>query len=220
MNVQETEKKLGLRFREFEKHAISPSQMLADVKAEIQGLGEEQVERAKDEVFNRIISLGPGEGYPVVYDDRNNAKARDLVLFTVFPILIAFQRETGRKVHLQRGDRRVGDTISANFVGFGDRKYVFLVEATKSSIGQARSACMLALKEMGDNNPGGVLYGLVASGDFWQIIRYQREVFTQTDPVQVGFHTMKRDKAKWLKESSIIVDFLHAALRSEGFVAA
>ena len=217
MDMQETEKRLGLMFHEFEKHAISTSQMLADVKPEIKGLGEEQVERAKENIFNSIVDLIKIQGYPTESNDNfNKASVNDLVFFILLPIYTAFRRETGRELRLQREK----DTISTDFIGVGDRKYVFVVEAAKSSIGQAKRACMLALKEMGDNNPGGVIYGLVTSGDVWQIIRYQREIFTQTDPVQAVFRAMEHDKAKWFKESSIIVDCLDAALRSEGFVAA
>ena len=208
-------------FCQFEKHAISASQMLADAKPEIKGLGEEQVKRTKDKVFQNILDSIEGGGYPTESEDNcNNAMVRSLVASILLPILAAFRHETGRSVRLQRGDRKVGDTISANFIGYGDRRLVFIVEAAQPSIWPAKRACMLALKEIGDNNPGGIVYGLVTSGDAWQIIRYQREIFTQTDPVQVVFRTMERDKAKWLKESSIIVDFLDAAMRSEGFVAA
>ena len=195
MNVQRTEKRLGLMFYEFEKHAISASQMLADAKPEIKGLGEEQVQCTKETVFNNIIELVEGEGYPTEFEDNcNNVRVRGLVYSILVPILIAFRGETGREVRLQRGNRKEGDTISANFVGFGDRKFVFVVEAAKSSIWQAKKACMLALKEMGDNNPAGVVYGLVTSGDAWEIIRYQHKIFTQTDTIQVVFRTMERDK--------------------------
>ena len=218
MNMQEIEERLGLMVpEEFEKHAIPASQMLADAKPEIKGLGEEQVEHTKEKVFNNIVEFIEAEGYPTEFDVYfDKTKINDLVASILLPIVIAFRRETGRELHLQREL----DTISTNFIGVKGRKFVFVVEAAMLSIGQAKRGCMLALKEMGDNNPGGVVYGLVTSGDVWQIIRYQREIFTQTDPIEVVFRTMERNKAKWLKESSIIVNFLHAALRSEGFVAA
>ncbi|PUU73691.1 hypothetical protein B9Z19DRAFT_1111067 [Tuber borchii] len=215
MNTQETEERLGLIFKKFERDAVSISQMLADAKPEFKGLGEEQVEGTKKKIFNNIIDLINVEGYPSeANDDFNKANVNDLVAF-ILPIVTAFQRGTGRELRLQR-ER---DIITTNFIGNGDHKFAFVVEAQKAFIGQARRLCMLALKEMGDNNPGGVLYGFVTSGDCWRIIRYQGGIFTQTDPVQVVFRTMEHEKEKWLKESSIIVDFLHAALRSGGFVA-
>ena len=139
MNVQETEKRLGLMFCQFEKHAISASQMLADAKPEIKGLGEEQVKRTKEKVFGNIIESIEGGGYPAESEDNwNNAMVRSLVAFILLPILSAFRQETGRSVRLQRGDRKVGDTISANFVTFGDRKLVFIVEAAQPSIWPAK----------------------------------------------------------------------------------
>ena len=217
MNIQETEERLGFKLGEFAKRAIPASRMVANAKPEIKGLGEEQVERAKEKVFNNTVQFIEAEGYPTEFDFFfDEAKISDLVAIILLPIVIAFRRETGRKLHLQREL----DTISTNFIGIKGHKFVFVAEAAKSSIGQAKRGCMLTLKEMGDNNPGGVIYGLVTSGDVWQIIRYQREIFTQTNSIQVAFRTMEHDKAKWLKESSIIVDFLDTALRSEGFVAA
>ena len=210
MNMQEIEKKLGLTFSQFEKAAVSIRQMLADTKPEIKGLGEEQVERAKEKVFDNIVGLVEGAKYP------GKGRASTLAALIFIPVLAAFRRETGRKLRLQRKT----DTISATLVGAKGYKFLLVAEAKKAGIGNVKRQLMLALKEVGDNNPGGVVYGLVASGDFWHIIRYQRKIFTQTDPIQVAFRTMGRDKAKWLKESSIIVDFLDAVLRSEGFVAA
>ena len=210
MNMQEIEKKLGLTFSQFEKAAVSIRQMLADTKPEIKGLGEEQLERAKEKVFDNTVGLVEGAKYP------GKGRAGTLAALIFIPVLAAFQRETGRKLRLLRKT----DTISATVVGTKDHKFFLVAEAKKAEIGNVKRQLMLALKEVGDNNPGGVVYGLVTFGDFWQIIRYQREIFTQTDPVQVVFPTMGCDKAKWLKESSIIVDFLDAVLRSEEFVAA
>ncbi|PUU73018.1 hypothetical protein B9Z19DRAFT_1136116 [Tuber borchii] len=217
MNTRETEKRLGFHFNEFERDAVSISQMLADVKPEFKELGEEEVMGIKEQIFHYILGFIEIEGYPSEANDNfNKANVNDLVLLVLFPIVRASQGQTGRELRLLREK----DIITTNFIGTRDRKFAFIVEAQKASIGQAKRLCMLALKEMGDNNPGGVIHGFVTSGDCWQIIRYQREIFTQTDPVQLVFRTMERDKAKWLKESSIIVDFLNAALRSEGFVAA
>ncbi|RPB00452.1 hypothetical protein L873DRAFT_1680721 [Choiromyces venosus 120613-1] len=105
-----------------------------------------------------------------------------------------------------------------DMVGVGNRKFVFLVEAKKSSLGEAKRRCLLAMKDMGDSNGGDIVYGFVTTGEQWQMFRYDGLAFTQTGNFQVLFHTMGQDKGKWMKEASIIVDCIHAAFRSGGFV--
>ncbi|RPA94612.1 hypothetical protein L873DRAFT_1700889 [Choiromyces venosus 120613-1] len=107
-----------------------------------------------------------------------------------------------------------------DFIGVGDRKFVFVVEPKKSSVGHAKRQCLLALKGMGDNNDGGILYGFVTSGEQWQMIRYDGMAFTQTDRFHVLFGTMGHEKEIWMNEGSVIVNCIPTALSSGGLVAA
>jgi len=231
MNVQEAEKRLGLTFSKFEKDAVSICQMLADTKPESKGLGEEQVKCVKEKVFNNIVDLIEVSGYPTEANEYfEKANVDDLVLHIIFPIFTAFRRATGRYLFLPRekeifsmnSKARRGnfqEFVCVDIIGIGNRKFIFVVKTTKSSIGQAKRECMLALKDMGDKNGGGFVYGFVASGEFWQMICYDGSVFTQTRPIPVLFPAVEREKEMWLKESSVIVDCIHTALKRGGFAS-
>ena len=232
MNMYEAEERLGLTFGKFESDAVPISQMLADTKKpESKGLGGEQVKYAKEKTFDDVVEIIEVNGYPTEANEHfEKANVDALVLRIIFPIFVAFKRATGRYLFLRR-DKEIfpmnpktrrgnfQEFVCEDLIGIGDRKFIFLVKTTKSSIGEAKRECMLALKDMGDRNGGGFVYGFVASGEFWQVIRYDGSVFTQTRPIPVLFPAVEREKEMWLKESSVIVDCIHTALKSGGFAS-
>ncbi|CUS10967.1 unnamed protein product [Tuber aestivum] len=230
VSMPDAQKRLGFRFRDFEEDGMPVSQMLAETKPQIEGLSNDQIQQIKQTVFNNMVQFIQVEGYPTESDENfKEANVNDLVLLTIFPILAAFRCETGHKVELLREkeiiatDSETGGTeefVGMSVIGVGNQKFVFVVEAKKASIGQAKKQCMLALKDMGDNNGAGIGFGFVTTGEQWQMICYDCKVFTQTDRFQVLYHSMGHKKEKWMKEASIIVDCIHTAIRSGGFVAA
>ncbi|KAG0643101.1 hypothetical protein HOY80DRAFT_1098039 [Tuber brumale] len=237
VSMLETEKRLGFKLANFEKLAIPVSQMLEEAKPVIKDLRNERVQQTKEMVFENIVRCIEGEGYPTKlhedyptesHPDFTGANLNDLVLLIILPILAEFRLETGRNLVLRREKEIVAADSktrgSLKFVGMHtlgptDKKFVFVVKATKSSVAQAKRQCLLALKDMWDNNGGGIVYGFVTSGEHWQMIRYDGMAFTQTDRFQVMFSSMPHEKEIWMKEGSVIVDCIHLALRSGGFVA-
>lgn len=104
----------------------------------------------------------------------------------------------GRKLRLHREktitavDGKMGgfqEFVTIDMIGVGDQKYVFVVEAKKSSVGEAKIQCLLPMKDMQSNNGGGVVFGFVTSGQQWQMIRFDDENYTQTNTFDVLFHT-------------------------------
>ncbi|KAG0131727.1 hypothetical protein HOY82DRAFT_559295 [Tuber indicum] len=229
VSMLDAEMRLGFTFRKFERNAIPTSQMVTQVKSDIKGLLDDQLQQAKEKVFNNLVEFIEVEGYPTESDeDFKEANVNDLVLLTIFPILAAFRRKTGRQLELIREKEIIStysetggyeEFVGMDFIGIGSRRFVFVVEAKMSSIGQAKRQCLLALKDMGESNGGGILYGFVTTGEQWQMIRYDCGVFTQTSRFQVLFDRMEHEKEKWMREASIIVDCFHAAFRSGGSLA-
>lgn len=228
VTVDEAEKRLGFLFDRFEKQAIPVSRMLAEATPAISGLEETQIKETKENVYNRIIEFVEGEGYPTEYnEDFKEANVNDLVLQIILPILTAFRRQTGRELRLRREkeiisvDSETGgyqEFVVVDMIGVGNRKFVFVLEAKKSSVGEAMRQCLLAMKDIGENNGGGVVYGFVTTGEEWKMVRYEGGVFAQTHKFQALFENMEQGKEKWMKESSIVVDCIHEAFRSGGFV--
>ncbi|RPA94610.1 hypothetical protein L873DRAFT_1814168 [Choiromyces venosus 120613-1] len=230
VSMPEAEKRLGLKFAHFERSAIPVGRMLEEAKPVIKGLKNDQVKQTKEIVFENIVQFIEVEGYPTESDeDFKEANVNDLVLLIILPVFSIFRRETGRDLMLRREKEIIAvdletrgfqEFVGIDIIGIPDEKFVFVVEAMKSSIGQAKRQCLLALKDIADNNGGGIVYGFVTSGAEWQMIRYDRIAFTQTDRFQVLFGTMGQEKERWMKEASVIVDCIHTALRSGWVVAA
>jgi hypothetical protein len=202
--------------------------MLGEAKLEIEGLGRDQVEETKEKVYNQIVQFLGCEGYPTESDeDFKEANINDLVFSILAPIVADFRERTGRNIYLRREKQITAldsktygyqEFVLVDLIGLEDEKYVFVVEAKKSSLGEAKRQCLLAMKDMGDRNGGGVVYGFVTTGEQWQMLRYDGTVFTQTHNFLVLFRDMGQEREKWMKEASIVVDCIHAALRSGGFV--
>ena len=78
-----------------------------------------------------------------------------------------FKRKAGRNLRLRReksiiaADKTTGgnqEFVMIDIIGMGCRKFVFLIEAKKSSLGEAKKQCLLAMKNMGEMNGVGGLY--------------------------------------------------------------
>ncbi|RPB27442.1 hypothetical protein L211DRAFT_546945 [Terfezia boudieri ATCC MYA-4762] len=58
-----------------------------------------------------------------------------------------------------------------DFVAVMERSYVLIIEAKRSTLGEAMKQCLLSMKDAWDNNGGGILYGFVTTVESWQMIR-------------------------------------------------
>ncbi|RPA91443.1 hypothetical protein L873DRAFT_1794845 [Choiromyces venosus 120613-1] len=171
----EAERRLGFPFEKFERQAIPVSRMLAEATPAIDGLRKDEIKETKENVYHNIIEFLEGEGYPTEStEDFNEANVNDLVLFIILPILMAFTRMMGRDLRLRREkeiisvDSETGgyqEFVVVDMIGVGNRKFVFVLEAKKSSVGEAMRQCLLAMKDIGENNGGGVVYGFVTTGE-------------------------------------------------------
>ncbi|KAG0642764.1 hypothetical protein HOY80DRAFT_1020509 [Tuber brumale] len=228
VTLAEAEQRLGFMFMDFESHGISASHMLAEAKPEIEGLRKDQVQETKEKVYDGIVEFIECEGYPTEsVEDFKEANINDLVFTILAPIVADFRRKTGRNIRLLREKQITAldsktcgyqEFVLMDLIGVENKKYVFVVEAKKSSLGEAKRQCLLAMRDMGDRNSEGVVYGFVTTGEQWQMLRYDGTVFTQTHNFLVLFRDMGQEREKWMKEASLIVDCIHMALRSAGFV--
>ncbi|KAG0635652.1 hypothetical protein HOY80DRAFT_1024944 [Tuber brumale] len=202
--------------------------MLAEARPVIEGLGKDQVQETKEKVYDRIFEFLGCEGYPTLSDqDFKEANINDLVFAILAPIVTDFRRKTGRDICLLREKQIIAvdsktygyeEFVLVDLIGMKGQKFVFVVEAKTSSLGEANRQCLLAMKDMGDRNGGSVVYGFVTTGEQWQMLRYDGAVFTQTIKFLVLSQNMRQEKETWMKEASVVVECIHAALRSGGFV--
>lgn len=59
------------------------------------------------------------------------------------------------------------------------------------------------MKDAGDNNGGGEVYGFVTTGDTWRILKNDRK-FQMTNKIDILFDTKKR------RDGSLLVDCMYA----------
>lgn len=204
---------------------MTVGQMLMEAEDRTKGLDEDRVQLTKEKVFNNLTKFIEAIGYPRDNYDHSEANVHDMAFAIIFPIFYTFRTETKRQLRLTREkeiisiDRYTGGyqeiVITDTVAGPKSDKYVLVVEAKKASLKSAKKQCLLALKDMGDRNRS-VVYGFVTVGDVWQMIRYQNSKFTQTEAFHAAFRTMKVEKAKWMRESSVVIDLIHMALKSVG----
>ena len=89
--------------------------------------------------------------------------------------------------------------VRISLAGVGER-YALIVEAKSSSLGAAMGQCLVSMKDMGDMNGGGVVYGFVAMGESWRMLSYDGKSFQVTDKMDVLFGAMGKNKQKWIRD--------------------
>ena len=78
--------------------------------------------------------------------------------------------------------------------------------------------CLVAMKDMRDNNCEGKVYGFVTTGEMWQMVEYDGTAFRKTNTIVVLFDTMDAEKDKWMKEGGLLVDCINFALSNGGII--
>ncbi|RPA98975.1 hypothetical protein L873DRAFT_1643942, partial [Choiromyces venosus 120613-1] len=103
-------------------------------------------------------------------------------------------------------------------ISLTEERYVFVIEAKRSSLAQALKQCLLAMKDMGDNNSDGVVYGLITTGSLWQMMTYDGKSWSLTEQFPSLFPRMRADRERWIRDYSVLVDCVYAALTGGGLV--
>ena len=75
--------------------------------------------------------------------------------------------------------------VVVDLISVAEEKSVLLIEAKRSSLGEALKQCLLSLKDLGDNNGGGEVYGFTTTGKSWRMIRYDGKTFSQTHEIRL-----------------------------------
>ena len=230
LSQREAEKRLGFNLRTFDRHAISVTQMLAiaNQEAKVQGLTGEEVEEAKETVYGRIVEYLEGEGYPSEMNEGyKEVNVNDLVFAVLIPVISMFKKKTGRILYLKRekailvkdGEMsRNQQFVMIDLAGLDHQNLVFVVEAKNESLGEAKKLCLVTMKDIGELNGGGLVYGFATTGEVWQMLRFDGTTFTQSESFSLLFREMTKNKQSWMQEGSVVVDCIHATLRSGGYI--
>ena len=227
MSIREVEKRLGFRMHELK--AISVDRILANKTYSTEGVDSDTISKTKDKVYEQILGYLEIECYPSEADANfKESNMNDLVYATISPILIDFKHTMGRNsIQLLREkeiiatDSQTGgkeEFIVIDFISVMEEKFVLVVEAKRSSLGQAMRQCLMVMKDTRDNNGGGVIYGFVTTGESWQMLSYDGKDFCLSRKIHSVFGGMDEDKELWLKDFSGVVDCMFFALSNGGIV--
>ncbi|KAF8470077.1 hypothetical protein BDZ91DRAFT_761385 [Kalaharituber pfeilii] len=158
----------------------------------------------KEEVYKGILK--PFEGSPTEADpDFTESNINHLVYAIVSPILEYFTHKTKRRgVQLrskkeivsqenQTGGAEESVTI-VDLIELESENFMLIVEAKRSSLGQAFKQCVLAMKDMHGINGSGEVYGFVTTGKIWQMLKYDGDSFQLSEEMLVLFSRVRRVK--------------------------
>ena len=109
----------------------------------------------------------------------------------------------------------MAELVVMDWISVTKDKFVLVIEAGRSSLGEATKQCLLSMKDAWDNNSEGIIYGFITTGEHWQMFRYDGTSFQKTRNIIAVFDGMDGDKKPWMKDCSVLVDCLIAALNVE-----
>lgn len=226
LSRKDVEQRIGTTLRRLHSTAISIEEMLELLLAGYSPDKEdtEIIKSIKNEVYKGLVRCLRVEGHEMLMDTNVN----DLVLFIIIPTIDEFMQRAGRndiqlfrKKQLMAEDEETGgyeEFMVIDKIEITGKRYILIIEAKKESLGAAIGQCLLAMKDMGDRNQGGVVYGFVTTGDSWRMLRYDGASCIITDKIEAVFDTMGRNKQRWVKDFSVIVDCVYLAL-GNGWIA-
>ncbi|KAF8472011.1 hypothetical protein BDZ91DRAFT_717027 [Kalaharituber pfeilii] len=204
--------------------------MLGVVASE-EAVEAEKFKDIKQEVYRLIVRYLRIEGKPTEADaDFKESNISHLVFSILSPIVEGFMLRSERPSLRLRTDKEIvskdGETggteefVVVDRITYKEERFILIVESNQSSLGQALKQCLLALKDMGDNNgDGSKVYGFVTTGKSWQMIEYDGKSFRMTEEMIVLFPTMDRNSKRWIEHYSVVVDCIYFALSHGGIVA-
>jgi len=181
MSIRDAEKRLGVRIAALRATPIDT--MLAKPKHSLgrADVNKETVDAVKAVVYDQILQYIDIEGYPTEADpDFKEANMSDLVFSTIGPVLRSV-RKMGRDIRLTREkeitsvENEIGgveEFVVVDQIVVAEKKFVLIIEAKRTSIGQAIKQLLLSLKDARSSNGGGVVYGFVTTGQYWQMFSY------------------------------------------------
>ena len=202
MTIAQAEKRLGFEIATIEEVPVEEILGHQNESNEVMG--------AKGKVYEQIVRYLRIEGNPTGADpDFKEANINHLVFSILSPILEKFVLTTGRDLRL-RSEKEIISTddetggieeavVVVDKITY-EEGFILVVEAKRSSMGQALKQCLLALKDMRGNN--GKVYGFVTTGKSWQMVEYDGVSFRITEEMIVLFMKMDKNEKRWMSNYS------------------
>ncbi|KAF8427484.1 hypothetical protein EV426DRAFT_715056 [Tirmania nivea] len=231
MSLEQAEARLGFTINILDRKSIPVETML---NSTFKGLEPDAMSKTKELVFDLLTRHILIEGYPGNNTDYTEASINDLVYAIINPVISDFilcqkKQQAGREMISLLREKEVisvdGETggkeefLVKDLIGPTiNGSYIFVVEAKRTAMVEAMKQCLLSMKDMGDSNGGGVVFGFVTTGQDWRMLSYDCKEFRLTQSFQVVFDGMATKKTRWMEDYSIVVDCILFALSNGGIV--
>lgn len=158
--------------------------MLEGLKCDVP---KEVILKTKELVYDLVVRHIEVEGFPTMANvEFREPNVNDLVLLILNPILSDFRRSTGRNIRLRQEKQIIsidGETggeeefVVMDVIKIKEKRFVFIVESMRSSIGEGMKPCLLTMKDMRDN-------GFITTGDSWRMFSYDGINFQMTRKIE------------------------------------
>lgn len=209
MTFVEAERRLGFKLNTLNETPVAemfgsgnPSKVFCDL--------------VKNEVYEEIIRYIRVFGIPKDWDPTfNEISLLHLFYAVITPIIDTYIRETdGGDIRLQVGPQDGGTMgfVPVDVMLVKGKKPIFIVKPKRASMGQAVKQCLLLMKDARDLHGEDVVFGFITTGKGWWMLSYNGKSFKITEEMVVLFHSMGRDKERWMKDFSMLVDCMVLAL--------
>jgi len=220
MSVPLAEKILGIQLHEIDMVPLN------EMLARGEGISVQTMDDIKKRVYDRIVEYLNING-PIASPHHKHANIDDLILYIIGPIIDAVCKMGGRKIRLRRQMELfsvdgmtggLGEFVLVDQIAGGKDNVVVVIQPKNTLVGQVMKLAWLTLKAARDSNNEGIVYGFVTTGLQWKMLSYDGVSFRSTPNFTVVLNEMEEYKTPWVKEGSLIVDCMVAALMNGGIM--
>lgn len=167
----------------------------------------------KNKIYERIVE------YIESKDKETNIF--ELVGIILIPLISYFKdKEKKESIVLRREkeiiatDSKTGrnkDFVIIDIISVTKERFVLIIEP--KNLGDSMKQCLLSIKDAYDNNNDKrKMYCFMTTGDSWQLVSYDGNIFKMSEEFKIIFPTMKNNKKRWIDEFSILIDALYFIL--------
>ena len=182
---------------------------------------------AKELVYERMSTTIEVEDYPLGGTEPfKEDNMKDLVGDVLIPTLSCIRKATNRNGIKLRRERAMispdnesgglGEYVVVDIVedeSSSTEKVLIVIEVKQESLGKGMIQCVLAMKDCQDaNGDGQKIYGFLTTGVYWQMLVCDKGFFSMSEEFRTAFPSMAKDKERWMRDCSLVVDVLFSIL--------
>lgn len=154
-------------------------------------------------------------------ESSKEVNVNDIVFIILFKTLGMFKNQENQENLKLRREKKIisvdkesggfEEFVIIDLVNIRDEVPVLIIECKRNSIRECFKQCILALKDVFDINKKPC-YGILTTGVNWSFIKYTENEILVSEEIVAIFPKMSKDKDRWIKNNSVIIDILYKIL--------